>query len=115
VSGLAHLHRAAVVKRRRVIGTRPEAIKMAPVIKALEAAPDTDSLLCVTGQHQTMLDQVLDLFALKPDYDLAVIRESQPWAYAEAARGGNPFGDGRASARIVAALAPAAAAAGETA
>jgi UDP-N-acetylglucosamine 2-epimerase (non-hydrolysing) len=63
-----------------VIGTRPEAIKMAPVIKAIEASPHLDSLLCVTGQHQSMLDQVLDVFALKPDFDLAVMRQGQTLA-----------------------------------
>lgn len=53
---------------------------MAPVIKAIEASPHLDSVLCVTGQHQSMLDQVLDVFALKPDFDLAVMREGQTLA-----------------------------------
>lgn len=76
-------NRASGSLRRRVlsvIGTRPEAIKMAPVIKAIEASPHLESLLCVTGQHQSMLDQVLDVFALKPDFDLAVMREGQTLA-----------------------------------
>lgn len=75
--------RGAASGRRRVlsvIGTRPEAIKMAPVIKAIEASPHLESLLCITGQHQSMLDQVLDVFALKPDFDLAVMREGQTLA-----------------------------------
>ena len=69
--------------RRRVlsvVGTRPEAIKMAPVIKAIEASAHLESLLCVTGQHRVMLDQVLEVFALKPDFDLAVMREGQTLA-----------------------------------
>lgn len=53
---------------------------MAPVIKAIEASPHLESLLCITGQHQSMLDQVLDVFALKPDFDLAVMREGQTLA-----------------------------------
>lgn len=60
-----------------VFGTRPEAIKMAPVVKALAARNDVDSRLCVTGQHRQMLDQALQLFALTPDYDLNVMRDRQ--------------------------------------
>lgn len=63
-----------------VIGTRPEAIKMAPVIRALRARTDIESALCATGQHRTMLNQVLELFALKPDFDLAIMREGQSLA-----------------------------------
>jgi UDP-N-acetylglucosamine 2-epimerase (non-hydrolysing) len=69
--------------RRRVltvVGTRPEAIKMAPVIKALRDSDGFDSALCATGQHHTMLAQVLDLFGLRPDFDLAVMREGQTLA-----------------------------------
>ncbi len=67
------------MKRRvlSVVGTRPEAIKMAPVIKALAAAPGFDSALCATGQHQTMLNQALDLFALTPQFDLALMKDGQ--------------------------------------
>lgn len=56
-----------------IIGTRPEAIKMASVIKRLEKHPDFSSRLCVTGQHREMLDQVLDLFEIKKDYDLELM------------------------------------------
>ena len=63
-----------------VFGTRPEAVKMAPVIKALEANPDVDSRVCVTAQHRQMLDQVLDLFEIKPDYDLNLMRPNQSLA-----------------------------------
>jgi UDP-N-acetylglucosamine 2-epimerase (non-hydrolysing) len=60
-----------------VFGTRPEAIKMAPLIKALEACPDTEQRLCVTAQHRGMLDQVLALFGIVPHHDLAVMRPNQ--------------------------------------
>ena len=60
-----------------VFGTRPEAIKMAPVIKALEAEASIESVVCVTAQHRSMLDQVLDLFAIVPDYDLDIMRPDQ--------------------------------------
>ena len=52
-----------------VMGTRPEAIKMAPVLKALESSERLDHCLCVTAQHRDMLDQVLEIFDLNPDYD----------------------------------------------
>lgn len=60
-----------------VFGTRPEAIKMAPVVKALAAADGVDARVCVTGQHREMLDQVLSLFSIVPDYDLAIMRPGQ--------------------------------------
>ncbi len=60
-----------------VFGTRPEAIKMAPVVKALQEDPRFQSQLCVTAQHRQMLDQVLDLFALKPHFDLNIMRPGQ--------------------------------------
>lgn len=61
-----------------IFGTRPEAIKMAPVVKALEQqASRVRSVVCVTGQHREMLDQVLELFAIKPDVDLGVMRPNQ--------------------------------------
>jgi len=64
-----------------VIGTRPEAIKMAPVIKELEKYPDCiHSHVCVTGQHRHMLDQVLQLFDILPDYDLDLMRPDQDLA-----------------------------------
>ena len=53
-----------------VFGTRPEAIKMAPLIKELQKYPDKfETIVCVTGQHRQMLDQVLQLFGIVPDYD----------------------------------------------
>jgi UDP-N-acetylglucosamine 2-epimerase (non-hydrolysing) len=60
-----------------VFGTRPEAIKMAPVVRALAVANDFDSRVCVTAQHREMLDQVLELFAIVPDYDLNLMRPRQ--------------------------------------
>ena len=63
-----------------VFGTRPEAIKLAPVVKALAEAPGVESRVCVTAQHREMLDQVLALFGIAPDYDLDVMRERQALA-----------------------------------
>lgn len=61
-----------------VFGTRPEAIKMAPLVKELEKYPDEfQTLVCVTGQHREMLDQVIRLFDIKPDYDLNIMKEGQ--------------------------------------
>lgn len=60
-----------------VFGTRPEAIKMAPLAKLLASDGRFDARLCVTAQHRQMLDQVLDLFSLKPDYDLNLMRPGQ--------------------------------------
>lgn len=60
-----------------IFGTRPEAIKMAPVIKSLERAEEFDSLVCVTAQHREMLDQVLSLFDINPDYDLDIMMPGQ--------------------------------------
>jgi UDP-N-acetylglucosamine 2-epimerase (non-hydrolysing) len=60
-----------------VFGTRPEAIKMAPVVRRLAATPDVTSLVCVTAQHRQMLDQVLGVFAIRPDRDLDVMRDGQ--------------------------------------
>jgi UDP-N-acetylglucosamine 2-epimerase (non-hydrolysing) len=67
-----------MIKVLSIIGTRPEAIKMAPVVIELENHSDQiRSLVCVTAQHREMLDQVLDLFKIKPDYDLDLMRAEQ--------------------------------------
>jgi len=67
-----------VIKVLTVFGTRPEAIKLAPVIRELERRPDAFiSRVCVTAQHREMLDQMLDLFGIRPDYDLDVMRHDQ--------------------------------------
>lgn len=61
-----------------VFGTRPEAIKMAPVVKEFQKYPETfDTIVCVTGQHRQMLDQVLQLFEITPDYDLDIMKQGQ--------------------------------------
>jgi UDP-N-acetylglucosamine 2-epimerase (non-hydrolysing) len=60
-----------------VFGTRPEAIKMAPVVRALDSHHSLQSVVCVTGQHREMLAQVLDLFSIQPHYDLAVMTSGQ--------------------------------------
>lgn len=60
-----------------VFGTRPEAIKMAPVVHALASAIRIEAKVCVTAQHRNMLDQVLELFEIKPDFDLNLMRPSQ--------------------------------------
>lgn len=66
------------IKVLSIFGTRPEAIKMAPVIKELEKHPDRfKSIVCVTAQHRQMLDQVLELFEIKPDYDLDIMKPGQ--------------------------------------
>jgi UDP-N-acetylglucosamine 2-epimerase (non-hydrolysing) len=71
------------MKRLRVLsifGTRPEAVKMAPVIQQLALAPQVESLVCVTAQHRQMLDQVLEVFGICPDYDLNLMRPNQSLA-----------------------------------
>lgn len=60
-----------------VFGTRPEAIKMAPLVKKLNEEPGIESILCVTAQHREMLDQVLELFELVPDHDLNIMKKNQ--------------------------------------
>lgn len=60
-----------------VIGTRPEAIKMAPVIRELQARPESTVVTVVTAQHRQMLDQALEMFALRPDHDLDVMQDDQ--------------------------------------
>jgi UDP-N-acetylglucosamine 2-epimerase (non-hydrolysing) len=65
------------IKVLSVMGTRPEAIKMAPVVKALEHDVRFKSIVCVTAQHRDMLDQVLDIFSINPDYDLNLMKPGQ--------------------------------------
>ena len=60
-----------------IFGTRPEAIKMAPLVQALETDIRFDAKLCVTAQHREMLDQVLELFEIKPDFDLDIMKPGQ--------------------------------------
>ena len=65
------------MKVMSVFGTRPEAIKMCPVVLELKKCPDLETKVCVTGQHRQMLDQVLEAFHVTPDHDLAVMHERQ--------------------------------------
>lgn len=61
-----------------VFGTRPEAIKMCPLVKEFQKYPESfQTIVCVTGQHREMLDQVLQLFDVKPDYDLNIMKQGQ--------------------------------------
>ena len=70
-----------MIKVMSIIGTRPEAIKMAPLIKELERRKEIKSIVCVTAQHREMLDQVLDAFKIKPDYDLNIMKPNQTISY----------------------------------
>ena len=66
------------IKILTIFGTRPEAIKMAPLVKEIEKNSDTlESIVCVTAQHRQILDQVLELFEIKPDYDLDIMKDNQ--------------------------------------
>ena len=68
------------IKVMTIFGTRPEAIKMAPLVKELEKDEDIESIVCVTAQHRQMLDQVLKIFNIIPQYDLNVMQEKQTLA-----------------------------------
>ena len=65
------------IKIMSVFGTRPEAIKMAPLVKELAACEDVESICCLTGQHREMLDSVMEIFRLKGDYDLNIMEKRQ--------------------------------------
>lgn len=65
------------IKVITIFGTRPEAVKMAPLVKELEKREEINSLVCVTAQHREMLDQVLELFDIKPDFDLNIMQSKQ--------------------------------------
>ena len=60
-----------------IFGTRPEAIKMCPLVRELKTRKDVKTVVCVTGQHRQMLDQVLDAFGVTPDYDLSIMKDKQ--------------------------------------
>lgn len=60
-----------------VFGTRPEAIKMCPLVNELKSRKTIQTIVCVTGQHRQMLDQVLNTFNVIPDYDLSIMKEGQ--------------------------------------
>lgn len=69
-----------MIKVMSIFGTRPEAIKMAPLVKELEKRKEIESIVCVTAQHRGMLDQVLNTFDIKPDYDLNIMKQGQSLA-----------------------------------
>lgn len=60
-----------------IFGTRPEAIKMCPLVLELKRRPEFETVVCVTGQHREMLDQILQCFEVTPQYDLAIMRDKQ--------------------------------------
>lgn len=65
------------LKVMTVFGTRPEAVKMAPLVKEFEKFPEIESIVCVTAQHRQMLDQVMEIFQITPDYDLNIMQDRQ--------------------------------------
>ena len=65
------------IKVMTVFGTRPEAIKMAPVVKELQSREEIEEITCVTAQHRQMLDQVLETFKITPEYDLDIMKQGQ--------------------------------------
>jgi UDP-N-acetylglucosamine 2-epimerase (non-hydrolysing) len=65
------------IKVMTVFGTRPEAIKMAPLIQELRSRQEFESVVCVTAQHRRLLDQVLGAFEIEPDFDLDIMRSGQ--------------------------------------
>ncbi len=66
-----------MIKVMTIFGTRPEAIKMAPLVKELKTRPEIETTVCVTAQHRDMLDQVLEVFEIVPDYDLNIMKQGQ--------------------------------------
>src|SRR5512140_331812 len=74
-----------ILKILSVFGTRPEAVKMAPIVRLLKQTAGIESRVCVTAQHRQMLDQVLELFKIEPDYDLDLMRDDQSLAQISAA------------------------------
>ncbi|CAB3948950.1 non-hydrolyzing UDP-N-acetylglucosamine 2-epimerase [Achromobacter piechaudii] len=74
---MSDIEKKPVINVLTVFGTRPEAIKMAPVVKALAVDPAFDAKVCVTAQHREMLDQVLELFDITPDFDLNLMAPGQ--------------------------------------
>ena len=75
--GKKEIRKMTKIKVMTIFGTRPEAIKMAPLVKELEKRDEIESIVCVTAQHRQMLDQVLEIFDIKPDYDLNIMKDRQ--------------------------------------
>lgn len=81
-----------------VFGTRPEGIKMCPLVNELKRRPQVQTVVCVTGQHKQMLQQVLDAFSVVPDYDLAIMQPEPDafrcyYRYPDAHSGGSQSGE----------------------
>src|SRR5690606_8575380 len=75
---IKNIHMSNKVKNLIIFGTRPEAIKMAPLVKEFQnRSEDFDTKVCITAQHREMLDQVLEFFEIKPDYDLNLMKPNQ--------------------------------------
>ena len=74
-----------------VFGTRPEAIKMAPLVKELSGREEIESICCVTAQHREMLDSVLEVFGLTPDWDLDIMTPRQTLSTITSKRRGSPW------------------------
>lgn len=70
-----------MIKVVTIFGTRPEAIKMAPLVKELKSRKEIECIVCVTAQHRQMLDQVLNAFEIVPDYDLNIMQDNQTLSY----------------------------------
>lgn len=87
-----------------VFGTRPEAIKMCPLVKELKRRDNLKTIVCVTGQHRQTLDQVLEAFGVKADCDLSIMKAKQMLADVTTgilnAIASNPYGDGTACRQI---------------
>ena len=66
-----------MIRVMTIFGTRPEAIKMAPLVKELQTRPEIECKVCVTAQHREMLDQVLQAFDIVPDFDLNIMQKGQ--------------------------------------
>ncbi len=77
IANMGDYYMAKVKKVMLVFGTRPEAIKMCPLVNELKSRDNFKTVVCVTGQHRQMLDQVLDAFNVKPDYDLSIMKTGQ--------------------------------------
>ena len=69
-----------MIKVMTIFGTRPEAIKMAPLVQELKSRKEVECIVCVTAQHREMLDQVLETFKITPDYDLNIMKQGQTLA-----------------------------------
>ena len=77
ISTVLDIREVMMKKIMLVFGTRPEAIKMCPLVNELKKHEDMETIVCVTGQHKEMVSPVLDLFGVVPDYDLEIMKANQ--------------------------------------